>query len=157
MVEVQLKKYVISESVTFAVSKRKDIGFTLDYQHHESGSSAGHGQVRILLVKFVVHFEERLVHKDLYHLVQISSFIEHRSPPFYLLNNMVSDVFHTLRTSVTIKNGEKTDEFPLAASYIFLNHEPIFHIWSIAHVQTCTTVESPKFEKQIPDFQLTVE
>ena len=75
MIEIELEENFISKSVTLTISKRKDISFTLNHKQDKSCSSTGLSKIRILLIELIIKLIETLIHKDLDHLIEISSLV----------------------------------------------------------------------------------
>ena len=157
MVEVQLVEHLVAESVAFAVAQREDKGLALDDHQNQSSGPAGLGQVGIFLHELVVQFEEALVHEDLDHLVEVAGLVQQRSPGLHLFDYPVPDVLHALGTAVAIEHCKQTDQLPLAAADILLNHQSVLHPWPVARIQSSSAVVAPELEEQVADLELAVQ
>ena len=157
MVKVQLVKDLVAKGVAFAVAQREDKGSAFDDEEHKACSTASLGNVRKLLHELMVKLKEGLVDENLEHLIEVASLVQERSPGLDLVDQVITDILHTLRTTMTVKDCEETDKLPLASANVFFNDKSILHSGPVARVKSSPAVEAPQLEEQVAHLEPTVE
>ena len=80
----------------------ESVDFSLYYQRTESRAATGHSEFRIGFVELVIELIKSFSHKHLHHLVKIACFVKQLSPLSYLTYQILLDVLHALRASMSI-------------------------------------------------------
>ena len=157
MIYAQLVHLVVSVDQTLVIPQIEYVDFTIDHQHAQQGCPARSCNLWVFFVKLVIQLIKCFWHQHSQHLIQVSSFIQHRRPLSDLPDKILLHIEHALITTVPIQHGEKGNKFPLTSAHIFLHYITVLHELPPSKAFPCSSVEPVELKYEFSNFNLVMQ